>query len=84
MSVMAMLRSVAFQKGYVGNEREVWVEAVAAKLQDIRVSTLRDFIGNSYNLNRDLCRSGHKQIHHTTITMMLTECYEMIYGPEDD
>jgi hypothetical protein len=82
MSVMAMLRSVADQRGYFGNEKSVWVDAVAAKLRDIRVITLRDFIENSYNLNRDLCRSGHKLMHHTTITMMLTECGAMIYGDD--
>jgi hypothetical protein len=82
MSVNAMLLSVADQRGYFGNEKEVWVDAVAAKLWDIRVITLRDFIENSYNLNRDLCRSCHKQIHHTTLTMMLAECCEMIYGPD--
>ena len=82
MSVNAMLMSVAFQKGYLGREREAWADAVSAKFRDIRVITLRDFIENAYNLNRDLCRSGHKQIHHTTLTMMLAECCEMIYGPE--
>ena len=82
--LVGMLEMVAARKGLNGVEGEEWVEAVRAKLEDVEVHTLRDFMGTALTLNRTLAGCGHRQMHHTTLNMMLMEVCEMMFGPVDD
>jgi hypothetical protein len=82
--LVGMLEMVAARKGLNGVEGDEWVEAVRAKFEDVGVHTLRDFLGTSLTLNRTLVGSGHRQMHHTALNMMLMEICDMVFGPLED
>jgi hypothetical protein len=79
-----MLEMVAARRGLNGVEGAEWGEAVRAKLEDVGVHTLRDFLRTALTLNRTLAGSGHRPMHHTTLNMMLMEICDMVFGPLED
>ena len=81
--LVVMLNNVARRKRMIGREAETWVEAVRAKFEDIGVESIQDFVRGILLLNRDLMRSGSRQLHATTIDMMLEESMAMVEWPAE-
>ena len=77
-----MLEMVAFKKGMVGEASISWVGTVLEKLEDVGVTGLRDFVRHVLVLNTRLANNGHRQLHQTTLNMMLREVCEMMFGEE--
>ena len=83
LPLVMMLEMVAFKHQMVGIEAEVWVELVRAKLAQVRINSLRDFLRYMLVINRRLHNAGHKQLHPLTLSMMSREVVEMLCGPEE-
>jgi hypothetical protein len=83
LPLVMMLEMVAFKRRMVGVEAEVWVESVRAKLAQVRINSLRDFLRYMLVINRRLHNAGHKQLHQSTLSMMSREVVEMLWGPEE-
>jgi hypothetical protein len=81
--LVAVLNTVASRKLMSGAEAEAWVEAVRSKLEDIGVESIEDFVRGIILLNRDLMRSGNRQLHATTVDMMLEEAMAMVEWPAE-
>ena len=81
--LVVMLNTVARRKRMSGVEAETWVEAVRVKFEDIGVESIQDFVRGIMLLNRDLMRSGNRQLHVTTIDMMLEEAMAMVEWPAE-
>ena len=82
--VVGMLEMVAFKKKMLGAEGDAWVEAVRAKLADIGVVELRDFVRHVLVINRRLHDKGHIMLPETTLSMMLREVSDMMFGPDPE
>jgi hypothetical protein len=78
-----MLEMVADRHGMTGIPCEVWIDAVVAKLKDVGVVTVRDFVTTVLLVNRRLARAGHSQLHEPTLQAMLEEAHGMMFGPDD-
>jgi hypothetical protein len=82
--MVGMLEMVAAKKKMLGAEGDAWVEAVRSKFEDIGVVTLRDFVRHVLALNRRLHNAGHSMLHQTTLSLMLREVGDMMFGPEEE
>jgi hypothetical protein len=80
--MVGMLEMVAFKKKMLGAEGDAWVEAVRSKFENIGVVTLRDFVRDVLVINRRLHNAGNSMLHQTTVSMMLREVCDMIFGPD--
>ncbi len=80
--MVGMLEMVAFKKKMLGAEGDAWVEAVRSKFENIGVVTLRDFVRDVLAINRRLHNAGNSMLHQTTLSMMLREVCDMIFGPD--
>jgi len=58
-----------------------WVAAVHSNLMDIGVSTLRELLVASPDLNEMLGRSNHRRLHAATIVQLMEELALMITWP---
>jgi hypothetical protein len=58
------------------------VDVVVAKLQDVGVCNLRDFVRGVLWLNVRLHRVGHCHLHNATLQVMMDEAVDMISWPE--
>ena len=81
--LVMMLEMVAFKRRMVGVEAEVWVESVRAKLAQVGITSLRDFVGYMLDINRRLRNAGQQQLLQSTLAMMSREVVEMLWGPEE-
>ena len=79
--LVAMLEMVASKKGEVEGAADSWVEEVRGKLEDVGVRELRDVVQHALFLNRRLANNGHRQLHQTTLNLMLREVCEMLVWP---
>jgi hypothetical protein len=80
-----MLNEMAFKRRMTRSDGDMWVKSVQAKLEDVGVETVRDFIHDMLVLNRRLQVSGHWQLHDSTLNMILVEvCVMAVFGPEDE
>ena len=80
---VTMLNTVAMRKRMSGEVADGWVEAVRSKLEDIGVESIEDFVRGIVLLNRDLMRSGNRQLHATTVDMMLEVSMAMVEWPAE-
>ena len=79
--LVVMLEMVAAKKGKVGGAADSWVEEVQVKLEDVGVLELRDVVRYVLVLNRRLANNGHRQLHQTTLNLMLREVCDMLVWP---
>jgi hypothetical protein len=77
-----VLDVVAQKRGMKRSDNNAWVEAVRAKLADVGVVTLRQFVMNVLVLNQKLRARHHRELHETTLNQVLAEVCEMVMGPE--
>ena len=75
-----IIRRVSFLRGTAVSPRNAWAMAVLAKLHEIEVFTIRDFIEGSQSVNRRLRRREHKPFHFTTMTLLLRTACDEIFG----
>ena len=81
--LVVLLDVVAQKRRMSRDANNAWVGAVAAKLEDIGVSTLRDFVRYSVVVNKRLKARGHREWHETTLMILLEEVCLMVMGPEE-
>ena len=81
--LVVLLDVVAQKRGMSRDANDAWVGAVAAKLEDIGVRTLRDFVRSAVVVNQRLKRRGHRELHETTLLLLLEEICLMVMGPEE-
>jgi hypothetical protein len=60
----------------------IWVDVVVAKLNNIGVKTVQDFVSMVLTVNSRLTRGNHWQLHTATLTGMLGGSCEMAFGAE--
>ena len=80
--LVGMLEMVAFKKGKAGEQATTWMEEVRSKLEDVGVTELRHFVQFVLVLNGRLANNGHRQLHRTTINLMLREVCDMLVCPD--
>ena len=81
--MVVVLGLVARRRGMSRSDGDAWVDAVQAKLVDVGVLGLRQFVINAVRLNAMLVARGHRALHGTTLRMMLEEVCDMVMGPEE-
>jgi hypothetical protein len=82
-ALQAVLELVGHQRGQRIVEGVIWVNVVLAKVNDIGVKTVRDFVSTVMMvLNSRLTRGGHSQLHTAMLMEMLCESCEMAFGSE--
>ena len=57
----------------------IWVEAVYGKLNDVEVFSVRAFVEAALTVNRRLHNRGFKQLHYSTLKMMLRAACDVIF-----
>ena len=82
--LFGMLEMVAFKRGLRGIGAEVWVQVVFSNLGDVGVHTLREFTASVLTINEKLGNSGHRCLEPKTLSMMMAEVCEMMFGPEHE
>jgi hypothetical protein len=80
----ALLEMVADKRGLKGVASNVWVGAVKNKMRSIEVETVRDFVSSVMLVNRRLYRAHHSQMNEDTLTAMLEEACDMMWGPTEE
>ena len=80
--LVVMLDVVAQRRGMNRGDNDAWVEAVRAKLADVGVETLRQFVMSVLVLNKKLRARHHRELHETTLNQLLAEVCKMLMGPE--
>ena len=83
-TLVSVLGTVAYKARKTPTEAEAWVEAVRAKLEDIGIESVRDFVTEVLVINHRLKIGGHRQLHHTTKKMMWDEICEILFGVEPE
>jgi hypothetical protein len=81
-ALRVVLELVGHQHGQRGAEGVIWVDVVLAKLNDISMKTVWDFISMVLMVNNRLARGGHWQLHTATLMEMLGKSYKMAFGAE--
>ena len=77
--LLEVLARVAAAREMTGAESRMWVGAVHDKLNDVEVFSVRDFIVASLTVNRRLHARGYKQLHFTTLKLMLRRSCDVMY-----
>jgi hypothetical protein len=62
---------------------EAWVQTVMDKLEDIGVTTVRDFLLNAVMINKKLKDRSHRELHVSTLNLILAEIVELVMGAEE-
>jgi hypothetical protein len=78
----AVLELVGHQRGQRDAEGVIWVNVVLAKLNDIGVKTVWNFVSTVLTVNSRLARGGHRQLHTATLTEVLNKACKMAFGSE--
>ena len=60
------------------------MQVVFSNLGDVGVHTLREFMTSALTINEKLSDGGHRCLEAKTLTMMMAEVGEMMFGPEDE
>ena len=83
-TLVSVLGTVAFKLRKTPNKVETWVEAARAKLQDIGIESVRDFVTDVLVVNHRLRIGGHRQLHNTTKKMIWAEIYAILFGTDPE
>ena len=75
-----IVRRVSFLRGKTAASRNTWAMAVQEKLHDVEIYTVRDFVEGSQSINRRLRQREHKELHFTTMKLILRAACDDIYG----
>jgi hypothetical protein len=62
---------------------EAWIQTVMEKLEDIGVTTVRDFLLNVVIINKRLRDRSHRELHVTTLKLIMAELVELVMGAEE-
>jgi hypothetical protein len=81
--LVVVLDVVAQKRRMSRAANDAWVETVRAKLEDVGVVTVWDFLLNVVMLNKKLKDRSHRELHVTMLKMMLAEVVEVVMGPEE-
>jgi sulfur transfer complex TusBCD TusB component (DsrH family) len=81
--LLIMLDGVAMKSRDSQAEKDAWVKAMDAKLQDVGVLSLREFVMKVVVINKKLIARGHQALHETELMMMMAEVCDMVMGPEE-
>ena len=77
--LLAVLARVAAARAMTGAESKMWIGAVHDKLNDVEIFSVRDFIVASLTVNRRLHARGYRQLHFTTLKLMLRRSCDVMY-----
>jgi hypothetical protein len=78
--LLNMVDMVAIEKRFVGLQGEYWTKAVVGKLNHVGINSLKDFIASATLINWRLGAAGHRELLHTTLTMMFEEVAGLMFG----
>jgi hypothetical protein len=82
-ALRVVLELVGHQHGQRVVKGVLWLNAVLEKLNDMGMKTVWDFVSSVLMVNSRLFKGSHWQIHTATLTAMLHESCEMMFGSED-
>jgi hypothetical protein len=57
------------------------IEAVVMKLKHVSLKPVKDFVTSYTSINRMLVAVGHRQLLHTTLTIMFEVIAELVFRP---
>jgi hypothetical protein len=80
----AMVEMMADRTGQTDDVGAAWVRVIWEKLRDIGVETVRDYVSSVLSVNRRLVAYGHGPLYKKTLTALLEEACEMMFGPLDE
>jgi hypothetical protein len=79
----AMVEMMAERTGQTDAVGEAWVRVIWQKLRDIGIESVRDYVSSVLSVNERLVAYGHGPLYKKTLTAMLVEACEMMFGPLD-
>ena len=65
------------------DKRNTWAKTVQQKLHDIEIFTIRDFVENLQAINRKLQKRSFRQLHFTTMNLLLVAACNEIFEEGD-
>jgi hypothetical protein len=77
--LLVVLTRVAAAREMTGAESRMWVGAVHDKLNDVEIFSVREFIVASMTVNRRLHARGYRQLHFSTMKLMLRKSCDVMY-----
>ena len=78
----AVLGIVAMKRRMKPGETDAWVKAVRAKLEDIGIETVREYVTCVMEVNTLLKSGGHPCLHQITLKAIWHEVCEIVLGSE--
>ena len=75
----SVVKRVAAARNLGETSRDAWVNAVMAKLNDVEVYGLRQFVEAALTVNRRLQNRGFRQLHLSTLKLMLRAACDVLF-----